>query len=276
MTGWHPRRPRLSNRNPSRRPSGCPHEFRDISRGTRAAGSRAALHCRRDHSAGKRSAARLRTDRPRTLRRELIAKARAAGLLSPHVSPEFGGLGLTIRQGDRVRGGRLLAARPARAEHPRARRRQHAPAGGGRHARRRRSAGCGRWRRATIRSCFCMTEPAPGAGADPVACSRPRRCATATTIVINGAQMVHHRRRRRRLRDHHGASSKTAGATMFLADMDRPASCVERIDGRARRLLPRRPRRGALRRPARAGDRRARRARARASATRRCGWRRRG
>ena len=72
-----------------------------------------------------------------------------------------------------------------------------------------------------IRSCFCMTEPAPGAGADPVDAADRRR-ARRRRLRDQRRQMVHHRRRRRRLRHHHGASMEDGEATMFLADMDQP------------------------------------------------------
>jgi acyl-CoA dehydrogenase len=101
------------------------------------------------------------------LRAELIAKARKAGLLSSHVSHEFGGLGLNhaakavlfeeagysplgpvalnIAAPDEGNMHLLeMVATPAQKE---------------------------RWLRplaaGTVRSCFCMTEPAPGAGANP-------------------------------------------------------------------------------------------------------------
>ena len=57
--------------------------------------------------------------------------------------------------------------------------------------------------RGDIRSCFCMTEPAPGAGSDPSALNTTA-VQDGNHWVINGDEMVHHRRRRRRLRHHHG------------------------------------------------------------------------
>src|SRR6185437_9249982 len=61
----------------------------------------------------------------------------------------------------------------------------------------------------TIRSCFCMTEPAPGAGSDPSMLT-----ATATRdgddYVINGAKWF------------------ITGATMFLSDMNAAGIVVER------------------------------------------------
>jgi alkylation response protein AidB-like acyl-CoA dehydrogenase len=69
-----------------------------------------------------------------SLRADLVAKGRKAGLLSSHVSPEWGGLGLDHR-------GKAIVFEeagysplgPGGAQHPRTRRGQHAPAGAGRH-----------------------------------------------------------------------------------------------------------------------------------------------
>ena len=80
-----------------------------------------------------------------------------------------------------------------------------------------------------IRSCFCMTEPAPGAGSDPsmLPTTAPR---DGDDYVINGAQVVHHRRRRRRVRDHHGRSS-TDGRRDDVPRRheQRRASSIERV-----------------------------------------------
>ena len=77
-----------------------------------------------------------------------------------------------------------------------------------------------------IRSCFAMTEPAPGAGADP-SMLRPPRCATATTTSSTAPSGSSPAPK--------GAASpsswrawRTARPRMFLADMDAPgiASCA--------------------------------------------------
>lgn len=161
------------------------------------------------------------------LRRELNARAKAAGLLTPHVSKEFGGLGLSHvgkaivfeEAGYSVLGplamnisapdeGNMhmleVVATPEQKE---------------------------RWLRplasGEIRSCFCMTEPPPGAGSDPAALS--------TTAVRDGDEYVIE-----------GVKWFTTGAvgagfaivmakgedgqaTMFLSDMDRPGIRIERV-----------------------------------------------
>ena len=161
------------------------------------------------------------------LRRELNARAKAAGLLTPHVSKEFGGLGLSHvgkavvfeEAGYSVLGplamnisapdeGNMhmmeVVATPEQKE---------------------------RWLRplasGDIRSCFCMTEPPPGAGSDPAALS--------TTAVRDGDDYVID-----------GVKWFTTGAvgagfaiimargedgqaTMFLSDMDRPGIRIERV-----------------------------------------------
>lgn len=99
------------------------------------------------------------------LRAELIALARSAGLLSPHVAHKYGGLGLT-------HSGRAIAFEEAGYSMlgPVA---IFAPDEGNMHLLEAVAtpAQKERWLRplaaAAIRSCFCMTEPPPGAGSDP-------------------------------------------------------------------------------------------------------------
>ena len=83
-------------------------------------------------------------------RRELVALAARRDWSRRMSAPEYGGLGLD-NVGKAVvfeeAGYSLLGS--GRDAHLRARRRQHAPAGGRRHARSRRNAGCGRWHAAT-------------------------------------------------------------------------------------------------------------------------------
>ena len=161
------------------------------------------------------------------LRLELNALARDAGLLAPHVATEYGGLGLGHvgraivfeEAGYSVLGplamnlsapdeGNMhlmeVVATPAQKE---------------------------RWLRplatGAIRSCFCMTEPPPGAGSDPAA--------LLTTAIRDGGDYVIH-----------GTKWFTTGAvgagfaiimakgedgraTMFLADMDQPGIRIARV-----------------------------------------------
>ena len=153
------------------------------------------------------------------LRAELQTKARAAGVFGPQISPALGGLGLDMRglavvleeAGYSVLGPHALnCAAPdegnmhlleliATAEQ-RARFLEPLTAG-------------------AIRSCFAMTEPAPGAGSDPsMLVTRARRVAGGWAIdgrkwFVTGAD---------------GAefaicmASTDAGATMFLIETDNP------------------------------------------------------
>jgi acyl-CoA dehydrogenase len=159
-------------------------------------------------------------------RRELIDKARAAGLLAPHVAREYGGLALTHV-------GRAIAFEEA----------GYSPLGpvalnvfapdeGNMHLLEAvgTPAQKERWLRplaaGTIRSCFCMTEPAPGAGSDP-------SMLTTTAIrdgggyVINGGKWF--------ITGAEGAAFaiimakvEEAGATMFLSGMDASGIVLER------------------------------------------------
>ena len=101
------------------------------------------------------------------LRRELIAKARQAAPAVPSRVARVRRSGAdALRSGDCFRRGGLFAARSRCAQRLCAGRRQHAFARSRREARTQGAlvaAACG----GQIRSCFCMTEPAPGAGSDP-------------------------------------------------------------------------------------------------------------
>ena len=173
------------------------------------------------------------------LRRELLALGRGAGLISPHVGREWGGLGLDHR-------GKAVVFEAA----------GYSPLGpialncfapdegnmhlieqvGERHQKE-------RWLRplaaGEIRSCFMMTEPAPGAGSDPTMLKTIARRANAGIggnrgdFVIDGEKWL--------ITGAVGAEvaivmAKTesdaggpAGATMFLAPMDAPGIRVERV-----------------------------------------------
>jgi len=159
-------------------------------------------------------------------RRELVAKAKAAGLLSAHVSKEYGGLGLDHR-GKAVffeeagysllgpvalniaapdEGNMHLLEAVARPEHKE------------------------RWLRplaaGEVRSCFCMTEPAPGAGSDP-SMLQTSAVKDGDDYVIDGLKWF--------TTGADGAAFaiimaklEDGRATMFLSDTDRPGFVVER------------------------------------------------
>jgi acyl-CoA dehydrogenase len=173
------------------------------------------------------------------LRRELVALGRQAGLLSPHVGREWGGLGLDHR-------GRAVVFEAAgysplgpvalncfapdeanmhlleqiAEEHQKERWLKPLAAG-------------------EIRSCFMMTEPAPGAGSDPSMLKTTARRASDQgagnrgDFVIDGDKWL--------ITGALGAEfaiimAKTAsddagpaGATMFLAPMNAPGIVIERV-----------------------------------------------
>ena len=160
------------------------------------------------------------------LRRELIDKARSAGLLAPHVAREYGGLALGHV-------GRAIAFEEAGYSPlgPVAMN-VFAPDEGNMHLLDvvATPAQKERWLRplaaGAIRSCFCMTEPAPGAGSDPAMLST-----TATReggdYVINGGKWF--------ITGAQGAAlaiimakADDAGATMFLSDMNASGIVLER------------------------------------------------
>jgi len=159
-------------------------------------------------------------------RRELIDKARAAGLLAPQVAREYGGLALSHV-------GRAVAFEEA----------GYSPLGpvalnvfapdeGNMHLLEAIAtpAQKERWLRplaaGTIRSCFCMTEPPPGAGSDPSMLATTAR-RDGDEYVIDGAKWF--------ITGAEGAAvaiimarADDTGATMFVADMDSAGIVVER------------------------------------------------
>ena len=159
-------------------------------------------------------------------RRELIGKARAAGLLAPHVAREYGGLALGqvgraiafVEAGYSPLGPVALNV--------------FAPDEGNMHLLEAVATPDQkeRWLRplaaGTIRSCFCMTEPAPGAGSDPAMLATAARRDGGHYIVdggkwfITGAEGAAFAIIMARVED--------AGATMFLSDMNAPGILVER------------------------------------------------
>ena len=119
---------------------------------------------------------------PDELRRSLQKQARAAGLLAPHVPVEWGGCGLDVR-GQAVvfeeAGYSLLGPLALNCA---------APDEGNMHllavvgSQEQKEKYLGPLAGGEIRSCFAMTEPAPGAGSDPAMLST-----TATRVPMGGA-----------------------------------------------------------------------------------------
>src|SRR5438045_3140547 len=174
------------------------------------------------------------------LRRELVALGRRAGLLSPHVGTEWGGLGLDHR-GKAV----VFEAAGYSPLGPIAMN-CFAPDEANMHlleqvaeARQKEE-----WLRplaaGDIRSCFMMTEPAPGAGADPSMLTTTARRASRSPggsnsgdFVIDGTKWL--------ITGAVGAELAIimakndsdplgpAGATMFLAPMNAPGIHIERV-----------------------------------------------
>jgi acyl-CoA dehydrogenase len=162
----------------------------------------------------------------RALREELVERARTAGLLTPHASRELGGLGLSHVAKAAVfeeAGYSWLGPTAMNI---------HAPDEGNIHLMEAvaSEAQKERWLRPQVqgltRSCFAMTEPAPGAGADP-------SMLTTTAVrdgddfVINGVKWF--------ITGAEGADyaivmarMEDGSATMFLTDMDRPGITLER------------------------------------------------
>ncbi len=169
-------------------------------------------------------------------RRELIGLARAQGLLSPHVGREWGGLGLDHRG--------VAVVFEAAGYSPLAPIAMNcfAPDEANMHllekvADERQKE---QWLRplaaGAMRSCFMMTEPAPGAGADPSMLKTTARRANEGNygdFIIDGEKWL--------ITGAVGAGLAIimarndsdalgpAGATMFLAPMDTPGIHVERV-----------------------------------------------
>lgn len=160
------------------------------------------------------------------LRRELIGRARTAGLLTPHASREMGGMGLShVAKAVMFEEAGYSCLGPTALN-------IHAPDEGNIHLMEEVATPeqKERWLRRQVagetRSCFAMTEPSPGAGADP--------SMLATTAVrdgddylisgrkwfITGADGADYAIIMARMED--------GSATMFLSDMDRPGITLER------------------------------------------------
>jgi acyl-CoA dehydrogenase len=161
------------------------------------------------------------------LRAELVAKARAAGLLTPHASRELGGLGLShVAKAILFEEAGYSPLGPVALN-------VHAPDEGNIHLMEvvASPAQKDRWLKPLVdgrtRSCFAMTEPAPGAGADPsmLATTAVR---DGDHYVINGTKWF--------ITGAEGAAfaiimakMEDGSATMFLSDMDRPGIRLERL-----------------------------------------------
>ncbi len=161
-----------------------------------------------------------------SLRLDLVGKARDAGLLTPHASPEMGGLGLSHIEKAVVfeeAGYSWLGPTALNI---------HAPDEGNIHLMEAVATPeqKERWLRpqveGRIRSCFAMTEPDPGAGADPTMLSTTAR-RDGKGYRINGRKWF--------ITGAEGASyciimarTEDDQATMFLADMNQPGIRLER------------------------------------------------
>lgn len=161
------------------------------------------------------------------LRNELVGKARAAGLLTPHASREWGGLGLShVAKAVVFEEAGYSSLGPVAMN-------IHAPDEGNIHlmevvaSREQKERWLAPLAAGKVRSCFAMTEPPPGAGADPsMLLTSAVRDGDGYVIngkkwFITGAENAGFAIIMARLED--------GRATMFLSDMDRPGIRVERL-----------------------------------------------
>ncbi|MFT3800060.1 MAG: acyl-CoA dehydrogenase family protein [Burkholderiaceae bacterium] len=170
------------------------------------------------------------------LRADLVARAREAGLLNPQVSEEFGGMGLS-HLGKAV----VLEASGYSMLGPIAMN-CAAPDEGNMHLLEAVASNeqKERWLRpmteGRTRSCFCMTEPHPGAGSDP-ALLKTTAVKRGDRFVINGRKWL--------ITGADGAAfaiimartivdGQDLGATMFLSDLPakgfRISECIDSMD----------------------------------------------
>jgi acyl-CoA dehydrogenase len=160
------------------------------------------------------------------LRAELVERARKAGLLTPHASTELGGLGLSHAEKAIVfeeAGYSPLGPVALNI---------HAPDEGNIHLLEAVAtpAQKARWLQPMVegrtRSCFAMTEPAPGAGSDP-SMLQTTAVRDGDDVIINGHKWF--------ITGAEGASFAIImaklddRATMFLADMNQPGIVLERM-----------------------------------------------
>ncbi|GAB3470761.1 acyl-CoA dehydrogenase family protein [Azotobacter salinestris] len=160
------------------------------------------------------------------LRRELIEKARDAGLLCPHASREMGGQGLShVAKAIVFEEAGYSPLGPVAMN-------IHAPDEGNIHLMDvvATEAQKDRWLRPLVqglsRSCFAMTEPAPGSGSDP-SMLNTTAVRDGDDYLINGLKWL--------ITGADGASfviimarMDDGSATMFLSDMQRPGIIQER------------------------------------------------
>lgn len=159
-------------------------------------------------------------------RNELVALARKAGLLTPHASPELGGLGLShIAKAIVFEESGYSTLGPTAMN-------IHAPDEGNIHLLEEVAtpAQKDRWLKPLVagafRSCFAMTEPAPGAGSDP-SMLQTTAVADGDGYRISGCKWF--------ITGAEGAGfaiimarMEDGSATMFLADMNQPEIIHER------------------------------------------------
>jgi acyl-CoA dehydrogenase len=176
-----------------------------------------------------------------SLRAELQSRARSAGVFAPQVAPEYGGLGLDHlgqavvfeEAGYSILGPQALnCAAPdegnmhllSRVANPEQRERYLRPLSAG-----------------ETRSCFAMTEPAPGAGSDPsMLLTRARKVDGGWSIdgrkwFITGAEGAAFAICMARTGE---AIDRGRGATMFLVDAENPGMRVERLIDAVDRSFP--------------------------------------
>jgi acyl-CoA dehydrogenase len=161
------------------------------------------------------------------LRQQLLAKSRSEGLLTPHASVEMGGLGLShIAKAIVFEEAGYSPLGPVAMN-------IHAPDEGNIHLMEivATDAQKDRWLRpliqGKIRSCFAMTEPAPGSGSDP-SMLRTTAVRDGNDYIINGQKWL--------ITGADGAGfviimarMEDGTATMFLSDMDREGIIHERL-----------------------------------------------
>ena len=167
------------------------------------------------------------------LRSELVAHARATGLLTPHASVAHGGMGLShVDKAIVFEEAGYSPLGPVAMN-------IHAPDEGNIHLLElvATPAQQQRWLlplvQGHIRSCFCMTEPAPGSGSDPSMLQTTARREGDDYVIdgvkwlITGAAGAGFAIIMARIEGEAGTGSMT-GPTMFLADMSQPGISIER------------------------------------------------